>query len=87
MIGDLDGDRWREFVAVVEGIVGAELGPAAEAFRPFVDDAIDSLGVSELGMFLLEAYGLDLFDPPSFARARELTLGEIHELARATVQM
>jgi hypothetical protein len=84
MIDDLADDPWRELVTAVEGVVGAELGPDADAFRPLTDEAIDSLGVSELGMFLLEQHGLDLFDPPTFARVKELSLRELYDLARAT---
>jgi hypothetical protein len=76
--------QWPAFVEDVEGIASRSLGEDAEMWCPFGDEALDSLAISELGMYLLSEYGIDLFDPAGFAAARELTLRELFEHATAT---
>jgi hypothetical protein len=82
--GTGEAPQWSAFVAEIEGIAGRPLSEDAEGWCPFGHDALDSLAISELGMYLLNEFGLDLFDPRGFAAARELTLGELYERANAT---
>jgi hypothetical protein len=65
-------------------VAGRSLGDAPDSWRPLRDEALDSLGVSELGMYLLSEFGLDLFEADAFAAFQGLTLREIFERTGAT---
>lgn len=65
-------------LAALSGRPAADLVPD---FRPLAPDGFDSLAVSELVVYLLDEFGLDLMDPRAFARASTWTLAELHDAA------
>jgi hypothetical protein len=76
--------QWSSFLEAVEGIIGVPLADGQGSQQILRDEAVDSLSMNELGMYLLADYGLDLFNQRTFAAARDLTLRELFERASAT---